>query len=79
MRSTKSRPNKPAHCYRTQRAKIRYRTLKDAKTARSSRAEDAGYLRIYKCECGGFHLTAAKPHTQNNTVWRDKNNVYDHQ
>jgi hypothetical protein len=57
-----ARPRRATYCWVTQRGKIRYRTRKDAKAARSAaqrRSAEAEHLRIYKCPaCAGFHLTA---------------------
>jgi hypothetical protein len=52
--------------------KIRYKTLKDAKLARASRAQGGEvFLRVYKCaECGGYHLTSQEQRTVGSTLWR---------
>jgi hypothetical protein len=52
--------------------KIRYKTLKDAKLARASRADGGEvFLRVYKCgACGGYHLTSQQLRSAGSTLWR---------
>lgn len=64
-----------AFCHATSNRKVRFKSLKDAKIARSSRLEheSAEYLRIYKCpHCGGFHLTSQKMTGVSHTDWKEK-------
>lgn len=74
MKASKSRKKKPTYCGRTRRAKIRYRSLKDAKGARHSLEQRSGKpARIYGCpDCGGYHLTTEPGHEHGNTrtVWK---------
>lgn len=77
MKQGPSRGKRTTYCGKTRHAKVRYKTLKDAKRARTGRLEDAGnapYLRIYKCpECKGYHLTSQpiRDDNYNSTVWMD--------
>lgn len=52
----------PSICTASGKRKIRYRSMKDAKKARTVRQEhDSGYLRVYKCpDCRGYHLTSQR-------------------
>jgi transcription initiation factor IIE alpha subunit len=74
MRQTKARKKKPTYCGRTRTAKIRYRTLKDAKGPRSALEKTLQTpVRIYLCpECGGYHLTTQEQWEWGNarTVWK---------
>ena len=80
MKRGPARKNNPTYCGRhghghgSRRAKIRYRTLKDAKGPRRSLEERTGLdARIYGCpECGGYHLTTepALPWGDHRTVWQ---------
>ena len=80
MKGGKARKKKPTYCGRhghghgSRRAKIRYRSLKDAKGARSSLMAHTGLeIRIYGCQtCGGYHLTSEPDHAwgNNHTVWQ---------
>lgn len=77
MKKGPSRGKKATYCGRARQAKVRYKTLKDAKSARSGRLNDEGnapYLRIYKCPtCKGYHLTGQpiRDDNYNSTVWMD--------
>lgn len=76
MRGQPSRGRKATYCGRSRTAKVRYKTLKDAKAARKGRLEDEGnapYLRIYKCPtCKGYHLTGSPiRESDNSTVWQE--------
>lgn len=77
MRLGKARKKKPTYCGRTRHAKIRYRSLKDAKGARSALARKTNMeARVYGCvECGGYHLTTSPQHEYGNprTVWKPSN------
>lgn len=74
MKHRKSRKDKATYCGRTRTAKIRYRTLADAKSARA--ALEYGLekeVRVYRCpECKGYHLTTEKQYEYGNarTVWK---------
>lgn len=74
MRQGKARKKKPTYCGRTRTAKIRYRSLKDAKGARSALEASLGVrVRVYGCpECGGYHLTTEPEYEWGNprTVWK---------
>lgn len=80
MKIGRARKEKPTYCGRhghgtgSRKAKIRYRTLKDAKRARHSLEERSGLpARIYGCPtCGGYHLTteAALEWGDPRTVWQ---------
>jgi hypothetical protein len=74
MKVNKSRKKKPTYCGRTRTAKIRYRSLKDAKGARSALEAGLGRpVRVYGCpECGGYHLTTQEQWEWGNTrtVWK---------
>lgn len=81
MRLGKARKKKPTYCGRrgyghgSMKSKIRYRTLKDAKGARTALMVRLGHsdVRIYKCPvCGGYHLTTAVQYETglSHTVWR---------
>lgn len=74
MRQGKARKKKPTYCGRTRTAKIRYRSLKDAKGARSALERTVGTeVRVYGCpECGGYHLSTEPEYEWGNTrtVWK---------
>lgn len=74
MRQGKARKKKPTYCGRTRTAKIRYRTLGDAKGARSALEITLGTeVRIYRCpQCEGYHLTTEPEYAWGNTrtVWK---------
>lgn len=71
MKQGKARGQRATMCGATRIAKIRYRTLKDAKVARGSRvARGEAYLRIYKCPaCRGHHLTSQVREITGGTPW----------
>lgn len=75
MKLGKARKKKATYCGRTRTAKIRYRTLKDAKGARSALEVRTGKAaRIYRCqECGGYHLTTEPAYEWGNshTAWKE--------
>lgn len=73
MKQGRARGWHAAMCWRARSPKIRYRTLKDAKVARSQRMQRGEeYLRIYKCpECRGHHLTSQPARTAGSTVWTE--------
>ena len=75
MKLGRARKKKPTYCGRTRTAKIRYRTLKDAKGARSALESRTGKpTRIYGCTtCGGYHLTTEPAYEWGNqhTVWKE--------
>jgi hypothetical protein len=73
MRRPKARKKKPTYCGRTRTAKIRYRTLEDAKSARIAVSNRVEYVRIYRCpECKGYHLTTKEQFEFGNphTAWK---------
>jgi len=73
MKHGPSHGSRIAYCHATSNRKMRFRTLKDAKIARSSRVEHGeAYLRIYKCpDCMGYHLTSQRAMSQQSTEWRE--------
>ena len=79
MKKGPARGKRATYCGRARHSKVRYKTLKDAKSARSGRLQDEGnapYLRIYKCpSCKGYHLTGRPEYDPENnpnpTVWRE--------
>lgn len=74
MKQGKARKKKATYCGRTRTAKVRYRTLKDAKGARSALEAGIGTpVRIYMCpECKGYHLTTQPQMEWGNshTIWK---------
>ena len=60
MKRARYRSNRRVYCGRSRTAKLRYKTLADAKVARSHfESKRSDPLRIYKCpECKGYHLTS---------------------
>jgi len=74
MKQGKARKRKPTYCGKTRTAKIRYRTLKDAKGPRSALELSVGKpVRIYLCHaCKGYHLTTREQFEWGNshTVWK---------
>jgi predicted RNA-binding Zn-ribbon protein involved in translation (DUF1610 family) len=75
MKHGPSHGRRLAYCRATTVRKVRFKTLKDAKIARSSRIEHHAedYLRIYKCpHCGGYHLTSQRARSQQSTEWREQ-------
>lgn len=74
MKHRKSRKDKATYCGRTRKAKVRYRTLADAKSARAALAYGLEKeVRVYRCpECGGYHLTTEELYERGNprTVWK---------
>lgn len=56
------RGKRRVYCGRSRTAKVRYKTLADAKIARvksQSKRDDGTELRIYRCPtCNGYHLTS---------------------
>lgn len=74
MRRGPAHGNRLTYCHGTYKAKIRYKTLKDAKRARAARSELTGVmLRVYRCtRCGGYHLTSAPARGKNagRTAWK---------
>jgi hypothetical protein len=73
MKGQPSRGRRATYCGRTRTAKIRYKTLKDAKAARRGRRDVYPYIRIYKCPaCKGYHLTHEPIlDRKSSTVWQD--------
>lgn len=60
MKRGRTRARRATYCHHARRAKIRYKTLKDAKWAKRARLDQGEeYLRIYICpKCKGYHLSS---------------------
>lgn len=76
MKGRPARGKKPTYCGYSKTAKIRYKTLADAKSARRGVLAIGvnDYIRIYKCpKCKGYHLThmTTTDPGGTGTVWRD--------
>lgn len=74
MRLSKAHKKQPTYCGRSRHSKVRYRSLKDAKSGRSALERRLGQsVRIYGCpDCDGYHLTteAEYAYGDTRTVWK---------
>jgi hypothetical protein len=72
MRRGNYRGKRRVYCGRSRTAKVRYKTLADAKIARTKSGHKTGAdLTIYRCPtCEGYHLTSDTTERDRRTAWK---------